>query len=186
MIVLDMVPVILKKRWLNGLMVTVLMAVTIHVACAESDKTKEITGEASYYSQRLIGKRTTSGEKYDDKAFTAAHTFHPFGTYLLITNLKNKQSVVVRVNDRFRPRKGHLVDVSMAAAMKIDLVRYGRGRITLRVLDDEEALSLMTELGQIERVSRMDSVTIPLPVSPLKPVPTTSITLLVPTDLFFP
>lgn len=186
MIVSEKVPVILKKRWLNCLMVTVFMAVTIPVACAESERTGEIKGEASYYSQRFIGKRTTSGEKYDDKAFTAAHAFHPFGTFLLITHLKNQQSVVVRVNDRFRPRKGHLVDVSMAAANRIDLVRYGRGRISLRVLDEEEALSLMTALGQIERVSRTDSVTIPLPVPPLKPLPTTSITLPVLTDLFFP
>lgn len=186
MIVSEKVSVIVKKRWLNCLMLTVFMALTIHVACAESERTREITGEASYYSQRFIGKQTTSGEKYDDKIFTAAHAFHPFGTYLLITHLKNQQSVVVRVNDRFRPRKGHLVDVSMAAAKMIDMVRYGRGRITLRVLDEEEAFSLMTELGQIERVSRTDSVTIPLSDPALKPLPTIPNTLPAPTDLFFP
>lgn len=173
MIVAEKVPYIGISPWLIGLMLTVFVMVTAQEMHGASNKTDRVTGEASFYSQRLIGKRTTSGEPYDDKAYTAAHAFYPFGTYLLVTHLKNQQSVVVRVNDRFRPRKGHLVDLSMAAAKQLDLVRYGRGRISLRVLDEEEALSLLLEMGQLESTNRVDSVSIALPIPELELLPTT-------------
>jgi rare lipoprotein A len=150
----------------------IYLMVLPQVAQGASEETDVVTGEASYYSQRFIGKRTTSGEPYDDKAYTAAHAYYPFGTYLLVTHLRNQQEVVVRVNDRFRPKKGHLVDLSMAAAKKIDLVRYGRGRITLMVLDEEDALMRMMDVGQLEFSVRTDSVTVPLPVPELKLLPT--------------
>jgi len=149
-----------SKRWLVWLSAAAILCVCPCGTIAETNREKEVTGEASFYNQRLVGQRTTSGEPYDDKAFTAAHSYHPFGTYLLVTLVKNQQSVVVRVNDRFRPRKGHLVDVSMAAAKQIDLVRFGRAPVTLRVLAEEEALSLMTALGQSESLVLPDSVAV--------------------------
>jgi len=148
----------IKRRLIQLLLATAVLMSPFN-GLAGLDNTEEVMGEASYYSQRFVGKRTTSGEQYDDKAFTAAHAYHPFGTYLLVTCIKNQQSVVVRVNDRFRPRKGHLVDISMAAAKQIDLVRSGRARITLRIVEDDEALSLMIALGQVEAPVRLDSVT---------------------------
>ena len=58
------------------------------------------TGLAAYYSRRLNGGRTASGERFDNGALTTAHQTLPFGTRVRVTNLKNKKSVVLRVNDR--------------------------------------------------------------------------------------
>lgn len=150
------------KHRLNSLLMVAVLILAAEGVRAGSDQNEEVKGMASYYSQRLIGKPTTSGELYDQKAFTAAHAYHPLGTYLLVTHEKNKQSVVVRVNDRFRPRKGHLADLSMAAAEKIGLVSSGRARISIRVLDEKEALSMMKEKGQTGCTMRLDSVSVSL------------------------
>ncbi len=169
--------------WLTGLLIMPSLLVT---ARSETEKVDEAFGEASYYSQRFVGKRTTSGEPYDDKDFTAAHPRYPFGTYLLVTNSRSQQSVVVRVNDRFRPRRGHLIDVSMAAAVKIDLVRLGRARVSIRVLDPEEAMAVMQASGQLAAMAFRDSISMPLPVPEPLPLPVSFSTLLVnPTDVYF-
>jgi peptidoglycan lytic transglycosylase len=78
-------------------------------------------GIASYYS----GTRTASGEKFDAKELTAAHRTLPFGTRLLVTNVKTGRSVTVRVNDRGPFIPGRVVDVSHAAAakVKVDVVQ---------------------------------------------------------------
>lgn len=67
------------------------------------------TGEASYYGSRHAGLRTASGERYNPNAMTAAHRTLPFGTRVRVTNLDNRRSVVVRINDRgpFPPRADH-------------------------------------------------------------------------------
>ncbi len=58
------------------------------------------TGVASYYGARHHGKRTASGERFDQHSLTAAHRQLPFGTRVKVTNLNNNDSVVVRINDR--------------------------------------------------------------------------------------
>lgn len=137
-----------RKRVLLLGLLTAIWFPNIGVFCQTIAADDSVTvGEASYYSQRLIGKRTTSGERYDDKAFTAAHASYPLGTWLLVTMLKNNRSVVVRVNDRFRPQKGHLVDLSMAASKTLDLVRLGRAKVQLNVLNPSDAAILIAADG---------------------------------------
>ncbi|WP_460925148.1 septal ring lytic transglycosylase RlpA family protein [Pontibacter brevis] len=94
-------------------------------------------GTASYYADRLHGHRTASGERYDKKKFTAAHATLPFNTKVLVTNLKNGKSVVVRVNDRMARSRHNIIDVSKAAAMEIDLVREGSAVVRLDELKKE-------------------------------------------------
>ena len=81
---------------------------------------------ASYYSGRFSGRRTASGERFDPSAMTAAHMTLPLGTKVRITNLKNGQSVVVRINDRggFR-RHGRILDLSPAAARPLLEASFG-------------------------------------------------------------
>ncbi|RTW47501.1 septal ring lytic transglycosylase RlpA family protein, partial [Pseudomonas aeruginosa] len=69
------------------------------------------TGEASYYGSRHAGLRTASGERYNPNAMTAAHRTLPFGTRVRVTNLDNRRSVVVRINDRGPFRRGRIIDV---------------------------------------------------------------------------
>src|SRR5690606_7626206 len=57
-------------------------------------------GIASYYHSKFQGRSTASGEKYDSEKMTAAHNRLPFGTLIKVTNLRNKRTVIVKVNDR--------------------------------------------------------------------------------------
>ena len=94
------------------------------------------TGTASYYGSRHHGKRTASGEAFNQNALTAAHRSLPFGSRVLVTNLANKRSVVVRINDRGPHTRGRLIDLSRAAAEKIGMVRSGTARVRVQGLSD--------------------------------------------------
>ncbi len=89
-------------------------------------------GMASYYGPDLHGRRTASGERFNQQAFTAAHRTAPFGSRLQVTNITNGRSVVVRVNDRGPFIRGRIVDVSTVAARQLGMV--GRGIARVRVV----------------------------------------------------
>ena len=78
-------------------------------------------GKACYYSNKLIGRKTSSGEVFSQENLTAAHKSLPFGTKVTVTNLENNQSVVVRINDRGPFVKGRIIDLSRAAANAIGI-----------------------------------------------------------------
>jgi rare lipoprotein A len=94
-----------------------------------------LEGVASYYAHDFHGKQTSNGEVYDMHAFTAAHRTLPFGTKIRVTNLENKKIVIVRVNDRGPFKEGRIIDLSMGAAKKIDLILSGTARVRLEVLE---------------------------------------------------
>jgi rare lipoprotein A len=91
-------------------------------------------GLASYYSDKFQGRPTASGELYDKDKMTAAHKTHPYGTYIRVTRLDTKKSVVVRVNDRGPYISGRVVDVSRKAAEQLGLVADGTARVKLEVV----------------------------------------------------
>lgn len=92
-------------------------------------------GFASYYDSRFHGERTASGERYDEKALTAAHRTLRFGTHVQVTNLSNGKSVVVVITDRGPFTRGRVIDVSRRAARKLDFLRDGTTRVRLEVID---------------------------------------------------
>ena len=108
---------------------------TAAVESARVDTTVEL-GRASYYAAIHAGRRAASGEIYDPSELTAAHRTLPFGTRVRVTNLVNDRSVVVRINDRGPFRRGRIIDVSRAAARKLDFIREGLTRVRVEVLDD--------------------------------------------------
>ncbi|MEG3191722.1 septal ring lytic transglycosylase RlpA family protein [Lysobacter sp. D1-1-M9] len=91
-------------------------------------------GEASYYGKKFHGRRTSNMEVYDMYAFTAAHKSLPLPSFARVTNLDNGKSVVVRVNDRGPFHEGRVIDLSYAAAVKLDYVRNGTARVEVRAL----------------------------------------------------
>lgn len=103
---------------------------------ALSDDVAELLGqgEASYYGHELAGNRTASGERFDPGGLTAAHRTLPLGSKLRITNLSNGESVIVRINDRGPFIKRRVIDVSLAAARKINMVRAGKAMVKLELL----------------------------------------------------
>lgn len=94
------------------------------------------TGTASYYGARHHGNRTASGEPFNQHGLTAAHRSLAFGSRVLVTNLSNQRSVVVRINDRGPHTRGRLIDLSRAAAEKIGMLRSGTARVRVQGLSD--------------------------------------------------
>jgi len=90
-------------------------------------------GTASYYRADFRGQ-TASGEAYHPELFTASHATLPLGSWVRVTNLKSGQSVLVRINDRSPYIAGNLIDVSRAAAEKLDLLRDGYADVSVTLL----------------------------------------------------
>ena len=99
-------------------------------------KGKVYKGQASYYADKFHGKATASGEKYDKTKMTCAHRTFAFGTVLRVTNTANGKSVAVRVNDRGPVKEGRIVDVSRAAANKLDMISAGVINCTVQVISE--------------------------------------------------
>jgi rare lipoprotein A len=93
------------------------------------------TGIAIFYSDKLQGKPVTSGEKYDKDALTAAHRTLPLGTMVKVTNLKNNKSVIVKINDRGpHGSKERIIDLSGRAALDLDMIKDGKAKVKLEVV----------------------------------------------------
>ncbi|MCU0337530.1 MAG: septal ring lytic transglycosylase RlpA family protein [Sediminibacterium sp.] len=82
-------------------------------------------GQASFYADKFEGRPTASGETFQQRKLTAAHKTLPFGTEVKVTNLQNKKSVLVKINDRGPFVRGRIIDLSRAAAQEIDMIRAG-------------------------------------------------------------
>ena len=96
--------------------------------------TRVQVGVASWYGKYFHGRPTASGEIYDMYQPTAAHLTAPLGTYALVTNLENGQSVRVRINDRGPYKRPRIIDLSYEAARQIDMVHPGLGRVQIEFL----------------------------------------------------
>lgn len=92
------------------------------------------SGMASWYGPGFHGRRSASGESFNQYAMTAAHRTLPFGTQVRVTNLNNGRQVVVRINDRGPFSHGRIIDLSAGAASAIGLQSAGVGPVQLEVL----------------------------------------------------
>ncbi len=97
--------------------------------------TRVFYGQASFYANKFNGRRTASGEYFDQKKMTCACNVLPLGTWVKITNLKNKRSVIVKVNDRIHPKMRRVADLSRAAAQKLGYISSGLTRVKVEVVD---------------------------------------------------
>ena len=109
-------------------------------------------GIASWYGTKFHGRRTSSGETYDMYAISAAHKTLPLPTYARVTNLKNGRTIIVRINDRGPFHNNRIIDLSYAAAIKLDIVTQGTGLVEVRAID---AASL-NQPGVAHKTSRKD------------------------------
>jgi rare lipoprotein A len=91
-------------------------------------------GLASWYGAEFHGRPTSNREIYNMNDMTAAHPTLPFGTFLMVTNLDNEKTAVVRVNDRGPFVKGRIIDLSYAAARVLGMIGPGTVRVRLEVL----------------------------------------------------
>ncbi|WP_415899270.1 septal ring lytic transglycosylase RlpA family protein [Neptuniibacter sp. QD48_11] len=93
------------------------------------------TGTASWYGKKFHGHKTSNGEIYDMYKMSAAHKSLPIPTYLKVTNLANNRQVIVRVNDRGPFHGNRIIDLSYAAASKLDILKHGTGQVRLEAID---------------------------------------------------
>lgn len=96
------------------------------------------TGKASWYGAKFQGRRTASGEKFDVNELTAAHRTLPFGRKVLVKSLTSGRAVVVRINDRGPFHSDRVIDLSQAAATKLDIIRKGEDQVALSLIDDAD------------------------------------------------
>jgi rare lipoprotein A len=122
--------------FMRTMLVSRLVALTVAIGAisavsATANAQPQVRGLATWYGPGLIGNRTANGEMFDPSALTAAHRSLPFGTKVRVTNVKNGQSVVVRINDRLGD-PSILIDLSMGAAKTIRLTETAP--VTMEVL----------------------------------------------------
>jgi len=91
-----------------------------------------LAGEASYYADKFQGRTTANGERYDKNKLTAAHKTLSFGTKVEVTHIKNGKKVTVRINDRLPASSKRVIDLSRAAARKLNMIQSGIADVTLK------------------------------------------------------
>jgi rare lipoprotein A len=92
------------------------------------------TGLAAVYNDKLNGRKTANGQRYNRNLLTAAHKTLPFGTNVRVTNLKNKKTVVLRINDRGPFQQGRILDISPRAAKALGIHRLGMAEVSAVVV----------------------------------------------------
>jgi len=96
-----------------------------------------MTGIASWYGRRFMGKKTASGEVFDPEKMTAAHRRLAMGTLVRVANLKNGRQVMVRINDRGPYIPGRIIDLSRAAARTMDMIERGLVPVRMEIIAKE-------------------------------------------------
>jgi len=104
------------------------------MASNENEDVVSQRGQASFYSDRFQGRRTASGERFDQQSLTAAHRTLPFGTKVLVTRRDTGDAVEVEINDRGPFVKGRVIDLSKSAARELGMLRRGTAPVRLTYL----------------------------------------------------
>ncbi|MEA2861759.1 MAG: rare lipoprotein [Methylobacteriaceae bacterium] len=120
-----------------------------------TERTSASVGLASYYGTAFHGRRTANGEVFDRESVSAAHPTMPLPSYARVTNLRNRNSIIVRVNDRGPYHPGRIMDVSERVAEALEFRRVGTarvkveyiGRAGLRGSDDRKLLATLRRDG---------------------------------------
>ncbi len=118
-----------------SILLVLIMLVTACARMRYSPTGRVQRGLASWYGEDFHGRTTSSKEVYNMYDMTAAHKTLPFGTYVMVTNLKNGKSVIVKINDRGPFIKGRIIDLSYAAARVIDMVGPGVVPVKVEILE---------------------------------------------------
>jgi rare lipoprotein A len=124
---------------------------TLPLDLAKADQ----VGHASWYA---LHSRTASGEQMDPGALTAAHPSLPFGTRVLVENLSNGHSVVVRINDRGPFAAGRIIDVSKAAASTLGMLGLGTAKVRISTAGSGRALASAVQGGLLRSARNVTQV----------------------------
>ena len=119
-------------------------------------------GLASWYGRRFHGQKTSSGERYDMYAMTAAHKTLPIPSYARVTRVATGRSVIVRINDRGPFHEGRIIDLSYAAAYRLGIIGTGSGEVEVEAIVP----------GAPERVDSAAAESVPVSAAAVQPIST--------------
>jgi rare lipoprotein A len=117
----------------------------------------EFSGRVSYYHKKFQGRKTASGDRFDNQAYTCAHRSLPFGTLIEVINPSNGKWVVVRVNDRGPFSKQRIIDLSYAAAKQLGMLQKGEIKANARVVGLNRQLILFKPGMMAENIKNIFS-----------------------------
>lgn len=100
-------------------------------------KTEQKTGVASFYHNKFEGRKTATGEVFDNGKYTAASNHFKLGTYVKVTNQSNGKIVYVKVNDRMG-HQGRMIDLAEVAAQDLKFIRRGTAKVKIEQVSAEE------------------------------------------------
>ena len=116
--------------------ITLILGFRYTVSAQDTLSTEnKTTGTASFYAKKFNGRKTSSGEKFSSDSLTAAHKKLKFGTYVLVRNLKNDSTVIVKINDRLPQKSKRSIDLTLRAAKQLNFVKSGLTKVEITVLD---------------------------------------------------
>ncbi len=108
-------------------------------------------GTASWYGDYFEGKQTASGEPFNMYDLTAAHPTLPLGTVVRVTNLRNREAVLVRINDRGPVVPGRIIDLSYSAAKVLHFKAQGLQRVRLDIVKPQSRPRMIAALATVDR-----------------------------------
>ncbi|MBI5218320.1 MAG: septal ring lytic transglycosylase RlpA family protein [Bacteroidia bacterium] len=129
--------------------VLLIFCITLLTNAFAQDTTFVEYGKATCYHNKFEGRKTSNGERFTHKLLTAAHKTLPFNTLLKVNNLENNKSVIVRINDRMPKKTKAVLDLTVAAAKELGMIRSGRVDVQLVVIDSVRIDSLLQNIPAI-------------------------------------
>lgn len=112
------------------------LLILISLSCCGTRAFSQYIGKATYYSNTLEGRKTSSGEVYRAQHYTAAHKTLPLGSYVEVQNTTNNQVVKVKINDRLHAKSSSMIDLSYAAAKELNMIKAGSAKVKIVALRD--------------------------------------------------
>jgi rare lipoprotein A len=127
------------------------VAKTMEVASKASHVKPYQVGTASWYGDYFEGKQTASGEPFNMYDLTAAHPTLPLGTVVKVTNLRNREAVLVRINDRGPVVPGRIIDLSYSAAKVLHFKAQGLQKVRLDIVKSQPRPQIIAALATVDR-----------------------------------
>ena len=103
-------------------------------------------GIASFYANKFNGRKMANGEIFDQKKLTAASNTLPLNIWVKVTNLRNKESILVRVTDRMHKRNKRIIDLSKASAHKLGYTGWGLAKVRVEVIGKRKNLNALASV----------------------------------------
>jgi len=129
--------------------VLIFSGLLCNVYAQQADTAKKVTpskskrvlyGMASFYANKFNGRKTATGEIFNQNKYTCACNVLPLNTWIKVTNLRNGRTVVVRTNDRLHPKMNRIADLTRVAASKLGYISSGLTRVKIEVLGKKAPL----------------------------------------------